>query len=107
MVAQINIQAAALSAAKSTIAALERTQGAEDNADVSAEFEIHDTVVAALPIMHRLFPCTRCPGRSVKISPETTAGGFRRARGLTCQRGAKPAFPKDYKPGQSGLKSRF
>ena len=49
MMAQINIQAAALSAAKSTIAALERTQGAEDDADVSAEFEIHDTVVAALP----------------------------------------------------------
>ena len=49
MMAQINEQAAALSAAKSTIASLERTQGAEDDADVSADFEVHESVVAALP----------------------------------------------------------
>ena len=49
MLIQINEQAAALSAAKTTIAALERTQGAEDDGDVSADFEIHETVVSALP----------------------------------------------------------
>ena len=49
MALQMQQQAAELLAAKNTIASLERSQGADDDTDASTDYEIHETVVKALP----------------------------------------------------------
>lgn len=60
LVLQMQQQAAELLTAKNTIASLERAQGAEDDVEASTDYEVHETVVNALPANFLvLHPMTR------------------------------------------------